>query len=116
MLERQYSSNEDNTLKRLLIDKLIQGKYIDGYKTGGASCSDADAFVDIDGNSLRDRKFEIKCRLSEEDTLSYQDSFKWYDYEERKAYNYKHSADDYLLDTTDRNLNGGDDVYIITEK
>ena len=51
-----------------------------------------------------------------DDTLSYQDSFKWYDYEERKAYNYKHSADDYLLDTTDRNLNGGDDVYIITEK
>lgn len=89
MLERQYSSNEDNTLKRLLIDKLIQGKYIDGYKTVGASCSDADAFVDIDGNSLRDRKFEIKCRLSEEDTLSYQDSFKWYDYDKDKAYNYE---------------------------
>ena len=52
LLERQYASNKDDTLKRLLIDKLIHGEYIDGYKVIGASCRDADAFVDISGNSL----------------------------------------------------------------
>lgn len=74
-MERQYASNKDDTLKRLLIDKLIHGEYIDGYKVIGASCSDADAFVDISGNSLKNKKFEIDCRLDIRDTLSYQDSF-----------------------------------------
>lgn len=32
LLERQYSSGGDDVLKRLLIDKLIQGDYIDGSK------------------------------------------------------------------------------------
>lgn len=62
-------------MKRLLIDKLIQGDYIDGYKIVGASCHEANAFVDIHGNSLSDKKFEIDCDLELEDTLSYQDSF-----------------------------------------
>lgn len=109
LLERQYTTGEDEMLKYMLVNKLIQEGYIDGYKIVGASCHEANAFVGIDGSSLFDRKFEIDCDLAMDDTLSYQDSFKWYDYEERKAYNYKHSADDYLLDTTDRNLNGDDD-------
>ena len=41
LLERQYSSGGDDVLKRLLIDKLIQGDYIDGYKIVGASCHEA---------------------------------------------------------------------------
>lgn len=109
LLERQYTTGEDEMLKYMLINKLIQESYIDGYKIVGASCHEANAFVGIDGSSLFDRKFEIDCDLGMDDTLSYQDSFKWYDYEEKKAYNYKHSANDYLLDTTDRNLNGDDD-------
>lgn len=84
LLERQYASNKDDTLKRLLIDKLIHGEYIDGYKVIGASCSDADAFVDISGNSLKNKKFEIDCRLDIRDTLSYQDSFKWYNHSKKK--------------------------------
>lgn len=75
LLERQYSSGGDDVLKRLLIDKLIQGDHIDGYKIVGASCHEANAFVDIHGNSLSDKKFEIGCDLELEDTLSYQDSF-----------------------------------------
>lgn len=75
LLERQYSSEGDDVLKRLLVDRLIQEDYIDGYKVVGASCHQADAFVDIHGNSLSDRKFEIDCYLELEDTLSYQDSF-----------------------------------------
>lgn len=109
LLERQYTTGEDEMLKYMLVNKLIQEGYIDGYKIVGASCHEANAFVGIDGSSLFDRKFEIECDLGMDDTLSYQDSFKWYDYEERKAYNYRHSEDDYLLDMTDRNLNGDDD-------
>lgn len=75
LLERQYSSGGDDILKRLLVDKLIQEKHIDGYKIVGASCHEANAFVDTEGNSLSDRMFEIDCELDEEDTLSYQDSF-----------------------------------------
>ena len=109
LLERQYTTGEDEMLKYMLVNKLIQENRIDGYKIVGASCHEANAFVGIDGSSLFDRRFEIDCDLGMDNTLSYQDSFKWYDYDERKAYNYKHSEDDYLLDTTDRNLNGDDD-------
>ena len=109
LLERQYSSGGDDVLKRLLIDKLIQGDYIDGYKIVGASCHEANAFVDIHGNSLSDKKFEIDCDLELEDTLSYQDSFKWYSYNLNKAYNYENSHYSYNLDTTDLNLYGDTD-------
>lgn len=109
LLERQYSSDGDDILKRLLIDKLIQEKHIDGYKVVGASCHEANAFVDIDGNSLADKMFEIDCDLELENTLSYQDSFKWYSYNSGKAYNYENSHFSYNLDTTDLNLYGDDD-------
>lgn len=109
LLERQYSSGGDDVLKRLLIDKLVQGDYIDGYKIVGASCHEANAFVDTEGNSLSDRMFEIDCDLDEEDTLSYQDSFKWYSYSRNKAYNYGNSNSSYNLDTTDLNLYGDTD-------
>jgi hypothetical protein len=108
LLERQYSSEGDDVLKRLLVDKLIQEDYIDGYKVIGASCHDANSFVDVCGNSLSDRKFEIDCELELEDTLSYQDSFKWYSYNQNKAYNYENSGTSYNLDTTDLNLYGDD--------
>ena len=108
LLERQYSSEGDDVLKRLLVDKLIQEDYIDGYKVIGASCHEANAFVDVCGNSLSDRKFEIDCELELEDTLSYQDSFKWYSYNQNKAYNYENSGTSYNLDTTDLNLYGDD--------
>lgn len=109
LLERQYSSGGDDILKRLLIDKLIKGNYIDGYKIVGASCHEANAFVDVNGNSLSDKKFEIDCNLGLEDTLSYQDSFKWYNYELGKAYNYENPNCSYNLGTTDLNLYGDTD-------
>lgn len=100
LLERQYASDDSDILKYLLIEKLIHEKRIDGYKTVGASCHDANSFVKIDGTSLHDKKFEIECDLEEDGTLSYQDSFKWYDYTNRKAYNYAHSNCSHELDTT----------------
>ena len=104
LAERQYATDESNTLKRALIDALIKGGHIDGYKKVGAGCGDARAFVDLEENSLSDRKFRIECDLDWDDTLSYQDSFKWYNHSEETADNYGNG--DIALDITDGSLNG----------
>ncbi len=104
LAERQYATDESNTLKRALIDALIKGGHIDGYKKVGAGCGDARAFVDLEENSLSDRKFRIECDLDYDDTLSYQDSFEWYNQSEETADNYGNG--DIALDITDGSLNG----------
>lgn len=109
LAERQYSTNQDDKLKRALVNALIIGGYIDGYKQVGYDCHHSRAFVDIYGNSLEDRRFYIDCDLDTCDTLSYQDSFKWYDMEAGRAYNYEASGYDYELDTTDGSIDGQDD-------
>ena len=102
LAERQYASEENEILKRALVEALIDGNYIDGYKKTGAGCGDARAFVDIHGNSLAEKRFRIDCDLDMGDTLSYQDSFKWYDMRNRKADNYGNG--EYGLDTTNSTL------------
>lgn len=109
LLERQYSKESNEVLKRLLVDLCIRGGYIDGYKQIGAGCSEARAFVANDGTSLAEKKFSIKCNLETYDVLSYQDSFKYYDYSSKTAYNYATPNYDYCLDTTDYNLDGDAD-------
>lgn len=109
LLERQYSRESNEVLKRLLVDLCIKGEYIDGYKQVGAGCSESRAFVANDGSSLADMKFSIKCKLDRYDTLSYQDSFKFFDYDNDIAYNYPDCPYDYCLDTTDMNLDGDSD-------
>ncbi len=109
LLERQYSRESNEILKRLLIDLLIKGEYIDGYKQVGAGCSESRAFVANDGTSLADMKFSIRCELDTYDTLSYQDSFKFYDYHNNTAYNYHDAPYEYNLDTTEYNLEGDED-------
>ena len=106
LAERQYSIGSDAKLKRALIDALIREKLIDGYKTVGAGCGDATSYEDINRNSLSGKKFRLECDLDCDDTLSYQDSFKWYDMDKRIAYNYPEDGADYGLDTTDLNLYG----------
>ena len=106
LLERQYAKESNEVLKRLLVDLCIKGGHIDGYKQIGAGCSEARAFVANDGTSLADKKFSIKCELGLSDTLSYQDSFKYYDYDNDVAYNYPEVNYGYCLDTTDINLDG----------
>lgn len=88
LAERQYATGGNDILKRLLVDRLVEGGYIDGYKKVGAGCGDARAFVSITGESLFDRKFRIRCDLDYEEPLSYQDSFKYYDEYNRIADNY----------------------------
>lgn len=109
LLERQYSKESNEVLKRLLVDLCIKEGHVDGYKQIGAGCSESRAFVANDGSSLADMKFSIHCELEMYDTLSYQDSFKFYDYNSNTAYNYADSPYDYCLDTTDVNLDGDED-------
>lgn len=106
LLERQYAKESNEVLKRLLVDLCIKGGHIDGYKQIGAGCSEARAFVANDGTSLADKEFSIRCELGLSDTLSYQDSFKYYDYDNDIAYNYPEVNYGYCLDTTDYNLDG----------
>lgn len=105
LAERQYSSDGDETLKRMLVLRLIDAGEIDGYKRVGAGCSDANAFVDTNGESLGGC-LSIRCDLDEDDTVSYQDSFKWYDMDERRAYNYELCCDSCKLDTTNGSVEG----------
>lgn len=89
LAERQYSKSCDPSLQRQLVCALIRGGYIDGYKKVGASCHSPREFVDCCGNSLEGKKFEIECKLEKGGTLSYQDSFKWYDLENHVADNHE---------------------------
>ena len=100
LAERQYSSDSLDIYKRLLIDNLIKENYIDGYKVIGAGCHDVRNFVDNSGNSLAHKKFRIRCSLYYDDTLSYQDSFIYYDIDNSVAYNYPHQDYSYCLDIT----------------
>ena len=109
LAERQYSSGCSDVLKRALVDALIKGGHIDGYKQVGYDCHNSRGFVDVFGNSLEEKKFHIKCDLGEDDALSYQDSFKWYDIRNRIAYNYEISNYDFTLDSTDGSLYGDSD-------
>ena len=107
LAERQYSTGNNDVLKRALVDALIKGNYIDGYKKVGASCNEGNAFVGIDGESLSDRKFHIFCDLDWDDDLSYQDSFKSYDMDTRTADNYGYGELD--LATTEGSLGNADE-------
>ena len=105
LAERQYSKNGDDVLKKLLVDKLIQAGEIDGYKKIGAGCGDSTAFVSNTGEDWSNRKFKIKCYLEPGDVLSYQDSFKYFNYSGQEADNWSGCGDD--LSETSGTYNGG---------
>lgn len=104
LAERQYTCEDDAT-KRVLVNKLINAGLIDGYKVVGASCHDSWNFVLNDGTSLKSRKLSVCVNFFDNKVLSYQDSFKWYDNDAHKAYNFapsKYSLD--LATTSERVL------------
>ena len=109
LAERQYSKHCEPALQRQLVSALILGGHIDGHKVVGASCGDACKFVDCEGNSLEDKKFWINCNLEDGDTLSYQDSFKWYDHDAHRADNYGYGGSD--LATTSSEFSYEDHRY-----
>lgn len=104
LAERQYSSDQDDVLKQILVDKLIKAGEIDGYKRVGASCRDNKNFVRNNGESMRDLKLHIDCCLEHGDVLSFQDSFVYYDYNGDRSYNDSSVSYDYELDSTDEHF------------
>lgn len=109
LAERQYASEGSDILKKALVDALIKGGYIDGYKQIGAGASDARSFVNIAGKSLSEKEFRISCDLDWADNVSYQDSFKDYNIDTRIATNY--GRGDYSLDITEGSLDNSDLEY-----
>lgn len=107
LAERQYASELREDLKHDLVRMLIAGGHIDGYKKTGAGCHDSTAFVDNDGRSMSERKLSIECTATLDSTISYQDSFKYYDMDMGRAYNYDEEDYEYCLDTTDEVLDTG---------
>lgn len=125
LAERQYAEEGRDLYKRCLVDALVDGGYIDGYKQVGVDCHSTTSYVDKDGNSLMDKKFHIECDLEfsrdcdeawdadSNHILSYQDSFKFYDFKKRIAYNTEPSdnLNILMLDTTSCYLEGKYDDY-----
>ena len=106
LAERQYSRGGDESLKRQLILSLIDADLIDGYKAIGADCHNSRAYVSKNDEDWSNRKFSIRCNLEPGDTLSYQDSFKWYFQDEHKAYNFSRHGRNSNLDTTEDSFEG----------
>lgn len=109
LAERQYSSGQDNALKQILVNKLIEGGHIDGYKRVGVNCHDKRAFVLNDGTDISSKRLSITCNLDWRDTISYQDSFKYFDMGSQEADNYGNGS--IYLDTTDSTLEDGEEEY-----
>lgn len=104
LAERQYAADGNLLYMRMLIDALIRKGYIDGYKRIGMGCHDANAFVLNDGTNLDNERLSIRAELNADDTVSYQDSFKWYDPYKKRADNY--GAGDFNLDNTEGVIEG----------
>lgn len=101
LAERQYAIDCRDLYKRLLVAKLIDKGLIDAYKPAGASCHEPQSWLDVNGEPLSETRFSIECNLEHNDTLSYQDSFKWYDESKHTAFNYRVNGSKESLTETD---------------
>lgn len=98
--ERQYSVEGKLLYQSILVDMLIKGGYIDGYKTIGASCHQPWAFLWNSGKPV-DRMLQIKCYIEEDyHCVSYQDTFKEYYMSKNEAYG-NDEMGEYMLTNTD---------------
>lgn len=101
LAERQYSTDQDNLLKQMLVSKLIAGGHIDGFKTVGAGCHTPMDFVLNDGTPLV-HKMHIPCVWREDcNHAPYMDSFKWFVDENDTLYNYHREDASHLFEETD---------------
>lgn len=91
LAERQYAQDENNALKQILVNKLIESGEIDGYKKVGASCHDPHMFVLNDGTSLSSTDLYINAANVADYDTPYMDSFKYYNEDKSRFYN----SDDY---------------------
>lgn len=110
--ERQYSENDK--LKRILVNKLYKGGYISYNKAVGAGCGDTHSFEDENGNVFGNNMYIDVCTSSIEE-VPYMDTFKWLDFQGRKAYNDESCDYDYVLDRTDGELEDPKDCLVYND-
>lgn len=84
LAERQYSTDTDYSMMRILISRLIKGNHIDGYKSIGSGCHSTNDFVLNDGKPLSGVMY-IDCNPSK--YVPYMDSFKYWLPDLKIAYN-----------------------------
>lgn len=102
LCERQYAVDGNELYKRLLVAKLIAEGMIDAYKPVGAGCHEPRSWLDTQDKPLNETRFSILCKLSDGDTVSYQDSFKFFDEDLQIAYNYRaEGANDEAMESTE---------------
>lgn len=99
LAERQYSLNGNLLYKEILVNLLKKSGEIDGYKKVGASYDDPTEWLSVNDEDWSNKSFHVSCNLSDGDTLSYQDTFKWYDEDDNTAYNYEYGSSCQMLDT-----------------
>ena len=106
LAERQYGKNDE--VKRQLVYLLAEQNKIDGHKEFNSSCSDNRRFVLLNGEKLEDRHLSVRCDADEGDRCSYQDSFRYLNVMEGRAYNYD-CGYDYDLATTESYIERDED-------
>lgn len=103
--ERQYAADESDRLKQILVGKLYKAGLIDMHKRVGASCHDCTDFKWEDGTAYNG-DMSIRCSIGPGDEVSYQDTFKFYDADEYRAYNYDNDNGCYDLCVTGGQVEG----------
>ncbi len=111
-LERQYAKND--MYKEMLIDKCYEKGIIDIHKSASAGYSDVTEIYNKERQRLQDTFLSIEMNIENGDTISFQDTFRYYNYHKKIGTNLKMYGVDATnrLDTTDCVLNmGGWDEY-----
>lgn len=104
LAERQYAKYEDNSLKQILVNMLIDAGEIDGYKKVGASCHDPSMFLLNDGTSLSSSTLYINsCNVINYE-VPYMDSFKYYNEDNLTFYNSKSESYTHTAECNDGNM------------
>lgn len=98
--DRQYSTNGDMKLKALLIERLYEGGFINIHKDVGAGCREAMYISDRTGNRIADPQLSVACTVKKGGSISYMDTFKYYDPIKGRLYTYNKSSAQYSLATT----------------
>lgn len=99
LLDRCYSLNADVSLQQVLIDTCIAEGAIDLYKPAGCSCHDNRNIKTVAGTDFNGC-LHTYLNISENDRVSYMDTFVWYNQDEKAAYNYDCDTYTHKLDVT----------------
>lgn len=107
-LERQYAKSD--ICKELLIDKCYEKGIIDIHKSATAGYSDITEIYNKGRERLEDTFLSIEMHIESGDTISFQDTFRFYHYDKKIGTNLTLYGENATcrLDTTDRVLNIGE--------